>query len=283
MSTLRTLLILGRVSNLPTVWSNCLAAWLLAGGGDWSCFAQLGVGATCLYLGGMFLNDAFDAQFDHAHRAERPIPSGAISASAVWGWGAGWLAAGLGVLALLGADTLGLAILLTAAIVLYDTVHKRTALAPTLMALCRFFLFLAAASVSDGGINGLVVWSAVVLAAYVAGLSCLARRESVPGLLQYWPCVLLGVPLVLAWVVNDGEFRRNALVLGALFGVWTLRCLRSTLWARERNIGRTVSGLLAGIALVDMLAVAHLPPQTGLVFLLLFGAALLLQRVVPAT
>ena len=30
---LRTLLILGRVSNLPTVWSNCLAGWLLDGGG----------------------------------------------------------------------------------------------------------------------------------------------------------------------------------------------------------------------------------------------------------
>ena len=29
-SQLRTLLILGRVSNLPTVWSNCLAGWWLA-------------------------------------------------------------------------------------------------------------------------------------------------------------------------------------------------------------------------------------------------------------
>ena len=25
---------LGRVSNVPTVWTNCLAGWLLAGGGD---------------------------------------------------------------------------------------------------------------------------------------------------------------------------------------------------------------------------------------------------------
>ena len=28
-SQLRTLLILGRVSNLPTVWSNCLAGWIM--------------------------------------------------------------------------------------------------------------------------------------------------------------------------------------------------------------------------------------------------------------
>ena len=28
----KALLLLGRVSNLPTIWSNCLASWLLAGG-----------------------------------------------------------------------------------------------------------------------------------------------------------------------------------------------------------------------------------------------------------
>ena len=33
-SNLRTLLVLGRASNLPTVWSNCFAGWLLGGGGE---------------------------------------------------------------------------------------------------------------------------------------------------------------------------------------------------------------------------------------------------------
>ena len=80
---LRSLLILGRVSNLPTVWSNCFAGWWLAGAGSWNGLALLCLGATCLYLGGMYLNDAFDAQFDQQHRPERPIPSGAISAAAV--------------------------------------------------------------------------------------------------------------------------------------------------------------------------------------------------------
>src|SRR5437899_1088645 len=65
---IRTLLVLGRISNLPTVWSNCLAAWLLAGGGPWSRFAILGTGASFLYTGGMFLNDAFDVEFDRKYR-----------------------------------------------------------------------------------------------------------------------------------------------------------------------------------------------------------------------
>jgi hypothetical protein len=74
MTRLRTLLVLGRVSTLPTVWSNCLAGWWLSGGGSWERFAMICLGATCLYVGGMYLNDAFDAQFDQQHRPERPIP-----------------------------------------------------------------------------------------------------------------------------------------------------------------------------------------------------------------
>ena len=64
----RTLLLLGRVSNLPTVWSNCLAGWLLGGGGEWWRLGLLSCGATSMYVGGMFLNDAFDAAFDKAEQ-----------------------------------------------------------------------------------------------------------------------------------------------------------------------------------------------------------------------
>src|SRR5438046_8242023 len=87
----RTLLILGRASNLPTVWSNCLAGWLLGGGGQIGNFMVLCASCTFLYLGGMYLNDAFDAQFDHQHRPERPIPSGGIRAGTVWICGFAWL------------------------------------------------------------------------------------------------------------------------------------------------------------------------------------------------
>src|SRR5213075_1303788 len=83
MSFLRTFLILGRVSNLPTVWSNCLAGWWLGGGGNSGMLPFLFAGVTLLYLGGMFLNDAFDVEFDRQHREERPIPSGRISLATV--------------------------------------------------------------------------------------------------------------------------------------------------------------------------------------------------------
>src|SRR5947209_12640498 len=90
----RSLLVLGRISNLPTVWSNCLAAWLIAGAAPMKSFALLIAGATCLYSGGMFLNDAVDASFDRQFRPERPIPLGRISRGAVLVWSLSLLAAG---------------------------------------------------------------------------------------------------------------------------------------------------------------------------------------------
>ena len=173
----RTLLILGRASNVPTVWSNCLAGWLLGGGGSIGRFLILCLGATCLYLGGMFLNDAFDAEFDRQHRKERPIPSGDITLGEVWRWGFGWLAVGTVILVSLGHTTGELAAILLFWIVLYDAIHKLVAFSPVLMAVCRLFLYFVAASVAVDGVTGLVIWSAFALAAYIVGLSYMARRE----------------------------------------------------------------------------------------------------------
>src|SRR6185369_13722580 len=121
---LRILLILGRISNLPTVWSNCLAAWLLNGGGNWASFVVLCVGATSLYVGGMFLNDAFDADFDRQFRPERPIPSRKIAGRDVWWVGGLLLFFGWLLLFLIGSATTLFASMLVAAIVIYDVVHK---------------------------------------------------------------------------------------------------------------------------------------------------------------
>jgi hypothetical protein len=246
-------------------------------------FLVLCIGASCLYIGGMFLNDAFDADFDRQHRKERPIPSGAISEQRVWLWGGALLAVGGLVLAALGGSALTLTLLLIGCILLYDAVHKLIVFSPLLMAACRFFLYLVAGSASAAGVTGLTMWSALALAAYIVGLSYLARKESLPGLLKYWPCHLLAVPILLSLLVNDDEFRARGILLSVILGLWIVRCLRFTFGTPNRNIGRTVSGLLAGIVLVDLVAVGGATPQIGILFLGLFVAALLFQRLVPAT
>jgi len=280
---LRTLLILGRASNLPTVWSNCLAGWLLGGGGEARRLGLLCLGATLVYVGGMYLNDAFDAQFDQQHRPERPIPSGAIRVEAVWMWGLGLLLLGFIGLCLLGRTTGFLAALLVISILIYDAIHKIFTFSPVLMALCRFFLVVAAASSSADGVAGLSIWSALVLAAYIVGVSYLARKESTRAKVRYWPCVFLAAPIVLALVVNQEGFKRQGLVLSGIVLIWIIASLRHAFWSPQPNIGLSVSALLAGIVLVDLLAVGGENPLLTIVFLLLFFLALLFQRFIPAT
>jgi hypothetical protein len=279
---LGTLLVLGRISNLPTVWSNCLAAWLLNGGGSWLVFLLLGSGATLLYVGGMFLNDAFDADFDRQFRSERPIPSGQITERDVWWFGGllvflGWL-----LLFLLGNTVALLALLLVAAIVLYDAVHKHTEVAPLLMALCRFLLYVVAGAATFQSINQPVLGHGLALAAYIVGVSLLARNESRSGRVTFLPLLFLLAPLVATIWINPS---RNALAWLAFAGLlaWLIRCGCDFLNRGKFNIGRTVSGLLAGIVLVDCASVPHLTIGLAVTFLGLFFLALLLQRNIPAT
>ena len=280
---LRSLLVLGRASNLPTVWSNCLAGWYLGGGGSFSGFVLLCLGATCLYTGGMFLNDAFDVDFDRQHRSERPIPTGIISLGEVWGFGIGWLVLGSVMLAFFGIETAVLTILLVLAILIYDAVHKAFAFSPYLMALCRFLLFLTAASASDEGVTGLAIWSSFALAVYIVGLSYVAKSESTRGPIRYWPCLLLAAPVILAYLVNQGPYKPISLLFSVTLLIWVLRNLSFTFWSADKNVPRTVSGLLAGIVLVDLLAIAGGDFTISLVFMLLFASTLLFQRFVPAT
>jgi len=279
----RGLLILGRVSNLPTVWSNCLAGWLLAGGGSNWVFFDLCVGATFLYVGGMYLNDAIDEDFDRQHRRERPIPAGLVSAATAWWFALVLLGAGALMLIPLGLTTAIFGVLLLATIVIYDLVHKQVAVAPVIMAGCRFWLFLLAASTGTDGVTGYSVWCALVLGAYVIGLSYIARRESLNSPVALWPVLALAAPVLLALLINNHEYRTRGVILGLLLVGWIVNCARHTFWSGERNVGRTVSGLLAGIVLVDLLAVGGGTVWTGLAFGCLFALALLFQRYVPAT
>jgi hypothetical protein len=279
---LGTLLVLGRISNLPTVWSNCLAAWLLNGGGSWLVFLLLGSGATLLYVGGMFLNDAFDADFDRQFRSERPIPSGQITERDVWWFGGlliflGWL-----LLFLLGNTVALLGLLLVAAIILYDAVHKHTEVAPLLMALCRFLLYVVAGAATFQNVNQPVLGHGLALAAYIVGVSLLARNESRPGRITFLPLLFLVAPLVATVWINPGRNVLSWLAFAALLA-WLFWCGRDFLNRGKFNIGRTVAGLLAGIVLVDCAAVPQLTIGLAVTFFGLFLLALLLQRNIPAT
>ena len=254
---LRTLLILGRVSNLPTVWSNCLAGWWLGGGGNFWKLPLLLFGVSALYTGGMFLNDAFDADFDRQRRPERPIPSGAISLAAVWGWGLAWLALGALCLTVLGQN------------------HGRAGAGagPVHHHLRRHAQGHHRLAVADGRCAGSGFMSSPGppalgrerLADLVRrGAGVLCRRPEPRGAAGKFRAgrfpagrsLLLAAPVVLAMLMDAGENRVPALWLSLVLVLWIARCVRTIFQGGEVNVGRIVSGLLAGIVFVDWLAVA---------------------------
>jgi 4-hydroxybenzoate polyprenyltransferase len=282
---LRTLLVLGRVSNLPTVWSNCLAGWWLGGGGNFWKLPFLFLGVSLLYTGGMFLNDAFDEEFDRQRRAERPIPSGKISAQLVWRLGFGQLALGIFLLLFLGKLAAALAFVLAIFILIYDALHKVITVSPWLMGACRFWVYVIAGTTGIYGLNGWPIFCGAALALYVVGLSYVARRESFRGPIPYWPLLLLAAPIILAMLMNAGEFRLSAIWISIVLALWIIRGVRTVFLGGEINVGGVVANLLAGIVFVDWLAVAPQISHTtsAIVFLALFAATNFLQKFVPAT
>ena len=282
---LRTLLILGRVSNLPTVWSNCLAGWWLSGGGNFWKLPFLLLGISLLYTGGMFLNDAFDEEFDRQRRAERPIPTGKISAPLVWRFGFGQLAFGIVLLGFCGMTAAVCAVLLALTILLYDFTHKFFTASPWLMGACRFWVYVIAGATGAAGLNGFPIFCGAALAFYVVGLSYVARRESFRGAVPLAPLLLLAAPIILALLLNTGDFRAAALWISAVLALWLARCVKNIFLGGGLNPAWMVTNLLAGIVFVDWLAVAPiLPPLTSaIIFVTLFGLTKWFQKFIPAT
>ena len=84
----------------PTVWTNTLVGVTLAGGSVRDPrMPILLVAMSLFYTGGMYLNDAFDREFDATHRPDRPIPAGDVGLVAAVAVAAALVAMGIALIA----------------------------------------------------------------------------------------------------------------------------------------------------------------------------------------
>lgn len=261
--TLSLALKLGRISNLPTVWTNVLAGVLLAGGGLADPRLPLLMLALSLfYVGGMFLNDAFDRDFDAQHRPERPIPSGQVSAGEVFTIGFGLLAVGtvLVMIASRGTDglpawrALAAALALSAFIVHYDAHHKGNVLSPLVMGLCRVCVYLTAAYAVAIDLPGVVWLAAAALLCHLIGLTYIAKQEHLDRIGALWPLGFLALPLVYGVALSVG---RPAAWLPWILYVATMAFALQRLRRRARgDVPVAVVTLIAGMSLLDAVLLA---------------------------
>jgi 4-hydroxybenzoate polyprenyltransferase len=283
-------LLLGRVSNLPTVWTNTLAGATLAGAAVApGRVILLAAAFSLLYTGGMYLNDAFDRKVDARERPERPIPSGRVRAGSVFAIGFGLL--GMGILTV-AAAALGLpggglgavasGALLAGVITAYDAWHKANPLSPVVMGLCRVLVYLTAALAVASAIGPAVWGGAVVLLSYLIGLTYVAKQENLTEVRHLWPLAFLGAPFLYAWrsLLDAGA---GAILYLAFLG-WVVFAVSLLVRPRRRDIRRAVVSLIAGISLLDALLIAGAgEPARALWAVAGFALTLAFQRWVPGT
>lgn len=285
MATARSYLVLGRVSNLSTVWSNCLCAWLLSGGGELPLLLVLMLALTLIYVGGMYQNDYCDIVFDRQFRPERPIPSGQISRHAVLVATIGLFAAGLLVLLLVSHRAAAYGLGLVALATLYNLIHKKSALGIVIMASCRFAIYPIVAVVALNGLSAQLWIAASIMAAYILSVTLLAKGEAKPSPFAWTKALLLGIPLAV--VANQNL---NTLGWSAVATVAVAAWIAYVFYAAKRSgtmiIGKAIGPLLAGICLLDLAILASFATigwAVAVGFIAFFVAALLAQKSIPAS
>lgn len=232
MRTIKAYLDLCRISNLPTVWTNVLAAYLLAAGQFmFASFLLLALAISCFYMAGMSLNDVCDAEHDKLHRPSRPIPSGRISLANASILTIALFVAGMLLLSAAPYRTgLEVGLLLVLAIVAYDLHHKRNPFSVLIMASCRFLVFIVVSLALTDQLSSLVLLAASVQFSYVVMISLVARHENsraAPFPFPVIPAMLAGISIL------DG------ILLAALFSFsWLLAGVAGSLltWAGQRHV-----------------------------------------------
>jgi 4-hydroxybenzoate polyprenyltransferase len=164
---------------------------------------------------------------------------------------------------------------LGAAVVLYDAWHKANPLAPLVMGACRGLTCLTGA-LAVGALRSGALVGAGTLAAYVVGLSLVARQER----------RTLRLPLALALMAvpfGVGLMRFSPVALLPLVGLAVLVQIAARRAGDRARFGQAIALLISGISLVDGILIAGTGSWLALVGFAGCAATLAGQRWVRGT
>jgi 4-hydroxybenzoate polyprenyltransferase len=335
MTKFSAILATGRISNLPTVWCNVLVAFLLVqlslvvfADFPSSTFSAplllvTCLAASCLYVGGCFLGDAVDVEFDKSHKPDRPIPMGVLDRNSIYGYAAFLMATGIvlpfsylkfstGTFA---PSALIASLLLAGAIIIYSLWHKRSPwIGLPFIGACRFFLVLfgayiaittapslkevfnaSAEAVRDGSITGvcrdegvrpIIFLYPLCVGLYTICFASVARSESSPKPITWRKGLMVTMLLLplLALPLNLNILFHTGVYIPSLTAlVLYWLWMVSAFRKINTNKGQFVSRSLAGFCLLDATFAAQFGWPWLVVCLALFGLSHTLQKWAPAT
>lgn len=290
VSKIRAFAELGRISNLPTTFTNVMVGVAIGAYGAvepidsgvvWTSIAIAWPAVACFYIAGMAMNDLVDVRLDAQERPQRPIPSGRVSRRAAAIFIIALFAIGVIVLSQINQTAVRTGLTLIVLIVLYNFLHARTAVSVLLLGLARGMVY----AVGAAAIMPAMDWPHIeivggAMALYVAGFSLIARREMQPQARQLrivailLPCIVLA-PLPFLWPAM------------LLFVALTLAVLAHTVCLYVTSPEKTKNAVMlwiASICLIDAMYLAWLwQAPLGFIAVLCFIITLIAQRRLSGT
>jgi 4-hydroxybenzoate polyprenyltransferase len=133
---------------------------------------------ACLYAGGIVFNDYFDRDIDAEERPERPIPSGKISGASAVTFGFVLFIIALMAASLVGSRSLGLALIIIAAALLYDRWMKHHAfMGPFFMGIARSANLLLGLSILESALFE-YAWLGIIPLVFIFSVTLTSREEN---------------------------------------------------------------------------------------------------------
>jgi len=243
--------------------------------------SRLSAASAMLYLAGMALNDLADRDDDARDRPERPIPSGAVSPRAAALIGGSLLLGGVLAARRGGARWTGPA--LAAMIVAYDFQLKRSAtLGPMAMGACRALSLLMGVEASRGVVTRRGTEGALLLGAYVAGLTLIARGETgAARTTELRTGAGLAAGALLATAVRGGPASVAWSAATAALAGPAVR--RAVVEPGPKTVGPAVGALIRAIPALDGGIAGTSGPVPAMVFLSMLGLTRWGRTLIPIT
>jgi len=289
---IKTLATLGRISNLPTVWTNILTATIVVQSStspqenlsspDIYQILIVLVALSFMYIAGMFLNDAFDIDWDKKNNNMRPIVRGEISLKSVWIIGCLLLLLSLCLILSQNNKPASIAaIALIGAIILYNALHKKFPAAAFIMGFTRFGVYIISALLL-AKLNTTLIIIASALLLYITGVTYLARQEQINTNTRRWPLILLSTPVL--FTIAYSYTIPLYWVLTIIYSAWIFIQIKTKIFSTAPDVRAGIGGLLAAIPLVDGLYLASVNALApSIICILVFLLVPLLHKIISGT
>jgi 4-hydroxybenzoate polyprenyltransferase len=171
------------------------------------------IATSCLYSGGVVLNDAFDADLDAIERPERPIPSGRASRRGAFLVGSSLLTVGIFFAWQVSWLSASLAVLIAFAAVLYDAFCKHHPFwGPLNMGICRGANLLLGVSIVSAMVSNYWFLTLIPIT-YIAAITNLSRGEVNGGSTVHSIVTIVLMSTVFVAIFSLGWIKSNLLVV----------------------------------------------------------------------